>query len=200
MSAGCPPGIPTWPLHHATTTHDLRFKRPTDTFASLPHTCTADSGQRLVARGRGTSRASGEKVVPACLSVGRRVGYNAAEVTCEEARQHMCAFVQVARLEDIAPGELLRVEVAGRLVCLANVDGAIYAVDDDCTHISGPLDQGELEGCVLTCPLHLARFDVRTGQVLRGPARDDLPTYRVRVEGDAIYVAETDQADQAAAE
>ncbi len=99
------------------------------------------------------------------------------------------AFVWVARVAEIAPGELLRVEVAGRLVCLANVDGAIYAVDDDCTHISGPLDQGELEGCVLTCPLHLARFDVRTGHVLRGPARDDLPTFAVRVEGGDVYVA-----------
>ncbi|MGH2515053.1 MAG: Rieske (2Fe-2S) protein, partial [Ktedonobacterales bacterium] len=101
-------------------------------------------------------------------------------------------FVPVARLDDIAPGELLRVEAEGRLICLANVDGAIYAVDDDCTHISGPLDQGELEGCVLTCPLHLARFDVRTGKVLRGPARDDLPTYRVRVEGSDILVAPSD--------
>jgi nitrite reductase/ring-hydroxylating ferredoxin subunit len=101
-------------------------------------------------------------------------------------------FVKVARMEDITPGELLRVEVAGRLICLANVDGAIYAVDDDCTHISGPLDQGELAGCVLTCPLHLARFDVRTGKVLRGPARDDLPTYRVRVEDGDILVAEPD--------
>lgn len=101
----------------------------------------------------------------------------------------MGGFVQVARLDDIAPGELLRVEVAGRLICLANVDGEVYAVDDDCTHISGPLDQGELEGCVLTCPLHLARFDVRTGKVLRGPARDDLPTYSVRVEGGNILVA-----------
>ncbi|MGH2514800.1 MAG: Rieske (2Fe-2S) protein, partial [Ktedonobacterales bacterium] len=77
----------------------------------------------------------------------------------------MGGFIPVARLDDIAPGELLRVEAEGRLICLANVDGAIYAVDDDCTHISGPLDQGVLEGCVLTCPLHLARFDVRTGKV-----------------------------------
>jgi len=99
------------------------------------------------------------------------------------------AFVRVARVEEIAPGALLRVEVAGRLICLANVGGAIYAVDDDCTHISGPLDQGELEGCVLTCPLHLARFDVRTGRVLRGPARDDLPTFAVRVEGGEVFVA-----------
>lgn len=101
----------------------------------------------------------------------------------------MGGFVKVARLDDIALGELLRVEVNGRLVCLANVEGRIYAVDDDCTHISGPLDQGELEGCVLTCPLHLARFDVTTGKVLRGPARENLPTYSVRIEGDDILVA-----------
>jgi|GraSoi_2013_40cm_1033754.scaffolds.fasta_scaffold23853_2 3-phenylpropionate/trans-cinnamate dioxygenase ferredoxin component len=105
----------------------------------------------------------------------------------EEAR--MGHFVRVARMRDIAPGALLRVEIAGRLVCLANVNGTIYAVDDDCTHTGGPLDEGELEGCVLTCPVHLARFDVRTGAVVRGPAREYLQTYAVRVEGDNIYVA-----------
>lgn len=104
----------------------------------------------------------------------------------------MRGFVKVARLDDIAPGELLRVEVRDRLICLANVDGEIYAVDDDCTHIGGPLDQGELEGRVLTCPLHLARFDVCTGKVLRGPAREDLLTYGVRVEGEDILVAAPD--------
>ncbi len=98
-------------------------------------------------------------------------------------------FVKVAQVGDVLPGHLLRVEVVGRLVCLARVDDQIYAVDDDCTHISGALDQGELEGCVLTCPLHLACFDVRTGKVLRGPARDDLPTYAVRIEGDDVLVA-----------
>ncbi len=91
---------------------------------------------------------------------------------------------------EVEPGRLLRVEVAGRLLCLANVRGTIYAVNDECTHISGPLDQGELEGYILTCPWHLARFDVRTGQVLRGPARADLPVYPVRIEGDAVLVEE----------
>jgi nitrite reductase/ring-hydroxylating ferredoxin subunit len=101
----------------------------------------------------------------------------------------MARYVPVAQLGDIAPGELRRVEVGAALVCLANVDGRIYAFDDDCPHISGPLDQGELAGCVLTCPIHLARFDVRTGQVLRGPARDNLRTYPVRVEDGQILVA-----------
>jgi 3-phenylpropionate/trans-cinnamate dioxygenase ferredoxin component len=98
------------------------------------------------------------------------------------------AWVRVAELSDIPPGQLLRVEAFGRLLCLANVAGSLFAVDDDCTHVSGPLDQGELEGHVLTCPLHLAQFDVRTGQVLRGPARENLGAYRVRTDGTHILV------------
>jgi nitrite reductase/ring-hydroxylating ferredoxin subunit len=98
-------------------------------------------------------------------------------------------FVAVARLDEIAPGETLRVEVGVTLICLANVGGRIYAVSDDCPHIGGALSDGELTGCTLTCPVHLAQFDVRDGRVLRGPARDDVPTYAVRVEGDQIFVA-----------
>ncbi|MBF6590896.1 MAG: non-heme iron oxygenase ferredoxin subunit [Ktedonobacterales bacterium] len=101
----------------------------------------------------------------------------------------MTQYVAVAQIGDIAPGELLRVAVGRHLVCLANVDGQISAFEDDCPHIGGPLDEGDLEGHVLTCPIHLARFDVRTGQVLRGPARDQLRMYAVRVEGERIWVA-----------
>jgi 3-phenylpropionate/trans-cinnamate dioxygenase ferredoxin component len=110
-----------------------------------------------------------------------------------EAAFLMSAFHEVARLEDIAPGELLRVEVGARLVCLANVGGVIYAVDDDCTHTGGPLDEGELNGHMLTCPIHLAQFDVRNGQVLRGPAREPLDAYSVRIEDGRIFVADPDE-------
>lgn len=99
------------------------------------------------------------------------------------------SYTLVARLSDLAPGRLKRVIVDDRLIALACVGGEVFAVDDDCTHISGPLDQGELCAYTLTCPLHLARFDIRDGRVLRGPARDPLPTYSVYIEGDAIYVA-----------
>jgi nitrite reductase/ring-hydroxylating ferredoxin subunit len=99
-------------------------------------------------------------------------------------------YVQVASVRDIAPGELLRVEVGAHLVCLANVDGAIYAFDDDCPHTGGPLDEGELEGHVLTCPIHLAQFDVRGGRVVRGPAQERLRMYTVHVEGERVLIAE----------
>jgi nitrite reductase/ring-hydroxylating ferredoxin subunit len=126
------------------------------------------------------------------LERAQGVQYN-AKTAGEEGESCMGAsvrFVRVAHMRDIAPGQLLRVEMAERLVCLANVDGKIYAVDDECTHIGGALSDGELEGCMLTCPVHLARFDVRDGRVLRGPAREDVQTYTVRVEGDDILIEE----------
>lgn len=97
-------------------------------------------------------------------------------------------FVRVARVRDIPLGGTRRVEVGHQLICLANVGGTIYAVSDDCPHIGGGLSDGELAGCILTCPVHLAQFDVRSGRVLRGPARDDVPAYAVRVEGEYVYI------------
>lgn len=81
------------------------------------------------------------------------------------------------------------VEVDGEPVCLAKVDGEICAFTDDCTHIGGPLNEGELDGEVLTCPWHGAQFNVRTGKVLRGPARQDIQIYPVKIEDNVIFVS-----------
>jgi nitrite reductase/ring-hydroxylating ferredoxin subunit len=100
---------------------------------------------------------------------------------------------KIARLDEIHEGELLSREVEGELVCLARVAGCIYAFTDNCTHISGPLNEGELEGHTLTCPWHGAQFDVRTGQVLRGPARQDILTYPVKIEDESILISLPDE-------
>ncbi len=100
----------------------------------------------------------------------------------------MADFYKAAEQSELDEGELLSVEVDGELICLAQVEGSVYAFTDNCTHISGPLNDGELEGYVLTCPWHLSQFDVRTGKVLRGPARQVLTTYAVKIENDAIYI------------
>jgi nitrite reductase/ring-hydroxylating ferredoxin subunit len=65
-----------------------------------------------------------------------------------------------------------------------NIDGQFFATQSRCTHRSGPLNKGKLEGSTVTCPLHGAQFNVTTGEVLRGPARDPLKTYRVTLEGE----------------
>jgi 3-phenylpropionate/trans-cinnamate dioxygenase ferredoxin component len=100
----------------------------------------------------------------------------------------MTSFLKVADMYELEEGGLLPLEADGELVCLARVEGCIYAFTDNCTHISGPLNEGELEGHVLTCPWHGAQFDVRTGKVLRGPARQEILTYPVKVEDDTILI------------
>jgi len=105
----------------------------------------------------------------------------------------MTNFIKVAHVDDVAEGGTLALEADGELVCLAKVAGCIYAFTDNCTHISGPLNEGELEGHTLTCPWHGAQFDVRTGQVLRGPARQEILTYPVQIDGDDILIRLPDE-------
>jgi 3-phenylpropionate/trans-cinnamate dioxygenase ferredoxin subunit len=105
----------------------------------------------------------------------------------------MTEYFKVAQSNELDEGELMAVEVDGEPVCLAKVNGCIYAFTDNCTHISGPLNEGELDGEVLTCPWHGAQFNITTGKVLRGPARQDIATYPVRVEDNAVFVSLPDE-------
>jgi 3-phenylpropionate/trans-cinnamate dioxygenase ferredoxin subunit len=98
------------------------------------------------------------------------------------------AFVNVGTLADVPEGTVRVYEVGGREIALCNVDGKIYAIDNVCTHDEGSLDQGALDGCEVECPRHGARFDVRNGKVVEGPAVLPVDTFDVRVEGDRIEV------------
>jgi 3-phenylpropionate/trans-cinnamate dioxygenase ferredoxin subunit len=100
----------------------------------------------------------------------------------------MSGFVEVARADEIAPGEKKIVEVDGVLVVVVNLAGEYYAIEDVCTHDGGPLGEGELAGHELICPRHGARFDVRTGEALTLPAFEAAPTYEVRVENGNVLV------------
>jgi 3-phenylpropionate/trans-cinnamate dioxygenase ferredoxin subunit len=98
-------------------------------------------------------------------------------------------FVKVARTTDLAPGQKMLVEYEGAPVGLFNLDGEYYAIGDVCTHDGGPLIEGELQGDVIVCPRHGARFDVRTGQVRSLPAYRPVPKYQVRIENGDILIA-----------
>ena len=92
-------------------------------------------------------------------------------------------------------------DVAGRLGCVYraqsspvgplavyHVEGGLHAVEDSCPHAGAVLSEGELEGPVLTCPRHGSRFDVRTGQRVRGPADDALRTFTLVEDGGYVYL------------
>jgi 3-phenylpropionate/trans-cinnamate dioxygenase ferredoxin subunit len=100
----------------------------------------------------------------------------------------MSTTTPIAKVSQIPPGSTSRITVGGRDILLCNVDGAVYAIEDVCTHDGGALDAGELEGCRIMCPRHGAYFDVTTGAALTLPAILPLPTYRIHVVDDDIFI------------
>src|SRR5512134_1772556 len=97
-------------------------------------------------------------------------------------------FVEVGRAGELRPGTMKRVDLRGRRILLANVQGRICAADDSCTHEDASLSTGVLRGELVKCPLHGSRFNVCTGKVLEEPAEEDLRTYAVRLEGGRILL------------
>lgn len=102
----------------------------------------------------------------------------------------MADWRRVATLEECPPGSLRPVMVGSDPVVLANVDGTLYAVSDRCSHEEYPLSDGDLEGSILVCPFHGARFDVTSGAARGLPAVRPVKSYPVEIRGDGIYIQE----------
>jgi len=94
----------------------------------------------------------------------------------ERALLKACEF----RVSEVPPGSVL---LMGD-VAVFNIDGGFCATQARCPHRQGPLSEGTVDGSTVTCPLHGAQFNVWTGAVLRGPAKDPLTTFRVTVDGE----------------
>jgi len=105
----------------------------------------------------------------------------------------MQEFIGAGKLGELRPGTMKRIDIRGRRILLANVDGRICAVDDTCTHEDASLSGGVLEGEWVRCPLHGSRYSVCSGQALEEPAEENLRSYPVRVEGERILVALPDE-------
>lgn len=89
----------------------------------------------------------------------------------------------------VAPGSLVAVDLGGEKVTIAGVDGAYYAFSDTCTHRGCSLADGSLTGKEVACVCHGARFDISSGEVLGGPAREALKTYAVSVNNGNLTVS-----------
>lgn len=99
-------------------------------------------------------------------------------------------FLAAASEADVPPGWVLKARLGGREIALANCEGTFHAVENSCTHAGGPLGDSRLrQDCLLECPWHNSRFDVRTGQPTQGPARKPIKTYEVVVKDGTVFVA-----------
>ncbi len=97
-------------------------------------------------------------------------------------------FVRLGKVTDIPEGRPETFEIEDRHIAVYRLDDGYHAIEDICTHDGGPLAEGEIEGDVVICPRHGARFSIRTGAALSFPAVTPVERYPVRVEGDDLLV------------
>jgi nitrite reductase/ring-hydroxylating ferredoxin subunit len=97
-------------------------------------------------------------------------------------------LVKIAVTSDLpSSGKVKEFMASGRMLCVANVNGEIHAMDNICLHWGGPLGQGVIEEGKVVCPWHGWRFDPKTGE---GPPRANgrLAVYKVKIEGEDVFV------------
>jgi nitrite reductase (NADH) small subunit/3-phenylpropionate/trans-cinnamate dioxygenase ferredoxin subunit len=76
---------------------------------------------------------------------------------------------RVAPCDEVPQGEGRAFDVGDRIIAIFHVDGDFCAIDDACPHMGASLAAGYLDGCVVTCPLHAWRFNVRDGTWMDNP-------------------------------
>jgi len=96
---------------------------------------------------------------------------------------------KAAKINDLKDGEMKVVSAGdGKEILLTRIDGNYYALGANCTHYGAPLAQGVLCKGVIICPWHHACFDAKSGNLLDPPARDSLPKYSTKVQGDDVII------------
>ncbi|HEY3536349.1 MAG TPA: non-heme iron oxygenase ferredoxin subunit [Trinickia sp.] len=109
----------------------------------------------------------------------------------------MSGWIDVAPVEGLPPGSSKTTDVDGVPIAVFNVDGTCYAIEDRCTHDGGVLTGGEVQGDVVVCPRHGARFCIRTGKAMSPPAYEDVPTFDVRIDSGIVQVRDSRWDDEA---
>jgi nitrite reductase/ring-hydroxylating ferredoxin subunit len=79
-------------------------------------------------------------------------------------------YVEIAKTNEIANKQMKHVEIKGKEILIANIDGKFYALNDRCAHMNALLSMGNLANDnIVTCPFHGARFDITTGKKVKDP-------------------------------
>jgi 3-phenylpropionate/trans-cinnamate dioxygenase ferredoxin component len=100
----------------------------------------------------------------------------------------MSREVVVGVAGELAPGQRKLAFIDGRSIVLFNLDGTLHAIDNACPHNGAALASGQLEGCLLRCPAHGLRFDVRTG-CMPGTAGLKVTTFPVGIVDSKVVVS-----------
>ncbi|NUX53073.1 Rieske (2Fe-2S) protein [Paraburkholderia youngii] len=100
----------------------------------------------------------------------------------------MSRRIVVGGAGELAPGHRKLAFIDGRSIVLFNIAGTLHAIDNTCPHNGAALSSGQLEGCMLRCPAHGLRFDVRTG-CMAGTGGLSVTTFPVEIMNSKVVVS-----------
>ncbi len=101
----------------------------------------------------------------------------------------MSEFKKVATFSDLEEGVITGVRVGDHSIALYKIGGEVFATTDDCTHdVCSLEDFGKIEGEIVICTCHGAKFKIKTGELTLSPALASLKTYKTKVDGDDVLV------------
>lgn len=84
-------------------------------------------------------------------------------------------YIEVAKTDEIGPGQLKHVEVEKKEILIANIDGKFYSLDDRCSHMNASLAKGRVIGSDVVCAFHAAKFNLTTGNMINPAVMSPLP-------------------------
>ena len=97
-------------------------------------------------------------------------------------------FVKIAEIHEVSKNNMQVFKVEGYEILVVNVEGKFYAFENRCPHMGYPLYFGSLEGKVLTCGFHYAKFDVTTGKSLGSVTDEPLKKFKIKIRNSMVQV------------
>ncbi|MBA3830445.1 MAG: Rieske 2Fe-2S domain-containing protein [Chthoniobacterales bacterium] len=116
------------------------------------------------------------------LVFNERIGVNHAPEALPER------FVPVMKESELPDNKMVKAEADGVPLFLVRRGRRIFAMAEKCSHLGGPLSEGEFDGQAVTCPWHGSTFAIGDGSILAGPATYAQPCFEVRVSEGQIEV------------
>jgi nitrite reductase/ring-hydroxylating ferredoxin subunit/uncharacterized membrane protein len=131
------------------------------------------------------------------ISIGRHRRKTRTPTATLRVDSTLGPLIGIAKEADLADGETMRVQLDGLVIVVAKSEGKIFAFQEFCTHRFGPLSEGCIRAGEIECPWHRSRFDMRTGKVTHGPAKENLKSFDVTVRDGEILVSREPRAEAA---
>ena len=98
------------------------------------------------------------------------------------------SFVEIAKTDEISDGQMKGIKINEKNILVTNIAGKYYAMGAKCTHAGGDLSKGKMDGNIVICPRHGAKFEIITGKPISGPAKQSVPIYQVKIQGKSILI------------